>query len=140
MYDIVSKTYDVVTSKRYDVEYLRHRMVSRTRCRFIQDDDVVYIVHDVISIYFFYVRHRDLRHDVVSSDTMSCPKNTMSGVYDVATLRRRVFFIRHRNFFLADIEYDIEFFIRRRHLRPKSCKSPYVFLPLVDQPKSRCLR
>ena len=115
MYDIVSETYDVVTSKRYDVVYLRHRM-SRTRCRTIQDDDVVYIVHDVISIYFFYVRHRDLRHDVVSSDTMSCPKNTMSGVYDVATLRRRVFFIRHCNMVVADIIYDIEFLILRRDI------------------------
>ena len=65
MPDIVSKTYEVVTSKRYDVVYFRHRM-SWTRCRIIQDDDVVYIVHDVMSLYFLYVRHRVLGHDVVT--------------------------------------------------------------------------
>jgi len=115
MYNIVSKTYDVVTSKRYDVVPLRHRM-SRTRCRIIKDDDVVNSAHDVISKYFLCIWHRVFGYDVVSSDTMSCSRYTMSWWYDVATSRRRVFCLRHSTVFFADIIYDVDFFIRRRDL------------------------
>ena len=143
MYDIVCETYDVVPSK-HTTSYT---------------SDIVCLGHDVISFkmtmscmlytmlywyIFLYVRHLVLGHDVVSSDTMSCPKNTMSWVYDVATLWRRVFVIWHRNMVLAanlaDIIYDIEFLILRRDIWPTFCKIPYVVLPLVDQPKSRCRR